>query len=174
MRLYVRDLRAPESGRGVVLADRGHSWDVFFETGHRRQVDKASATVERVAGPTDSALLNAAALVPLDRWARAHHSVYVVELDREAAREEAFAQANPDMVDGAPCVYVGLTGLTPEARFRNHRKGRKAARIVEKYGRRLLPGLYRLYNPVPFEVGKVLEPWLAARLRERRFGVWQN
>jgi hypothetical protein len=82
--------------------------------------------------------------------------------------------ANPEMIPGGLCLYVGLTGLSPQKRFHNHRRGHKAARIVRRHGRRLLPAFYRQYNPVPFEVGKVLEPWLAARLRERRFGVWQN
>lgn len=99
--------------------------------------------------------MSAAAATPIRRWARAHHNVY-------------------EMIPGGLCLYVGLTGLSPEKRFRNHRRGHKAARIVRRHGRRLLPAYYRQYNPVPFEVGRVLEPWLAARLRERRFGVWQN
>jgi len=92
----------------------------------------------------------------------------------EAAKDPDFAAANPEMIPGGLCLYVGLTGLSPERRFRNHRRGHKSARIVRRHGRRLLPAYYRQYNPVPFEVGRVLEPWLAARLRERRFGVWQN
>jgi hypothetical protein len=50
-------------------------------------------------------------------------------------------------------LYVGLTGLSPEKRFRNHRRGHKAARIVRRHGRRLLPAYYRTMQPVPFEVG---------------------
>jgi hypothetical protein len=97
-----------------------------------------------------------------------------VELEAAAADDPEFVAANPEMIPGGLCLYVGLTGLSPQKRFRNHRRGHKAARIVRRHGRRLLPAFYRQYNPVPFEVGKVLEPWLAARLRERRFGVWQN
>ena len=147
---------------------------MFVESGHRREVDGASSALETVELAQPGALLLAAAAVPFASWASAHHSVYVVELDGAAAAEASFAAANPAMVPGAPCLYVGLTGLSPERRFRNHRRGRKAAAIVRRHGKRLLPALYRHYNPVPYDVGKVLEPWLAAQLRARRFGVWQN
>ena len=172
--VYLKDPRTPEWGIGLVLRESREAWDVFFESGRRRSVPKATCGVEIVDGPSPSALLSAAAAIPFGRWARAHHNVYVVELDAEAAEDPEFAAANPDMIPGGLCLYVGLTGLSPEKRFRNHRRGYKAARIVRRHGRRLLPAYYRQYNPVPFEVGRVLEPWLAARLRERRFGVWQN
>jgi hypothetical protein len=171
---YVRDPRSPESGVGIVLEERRDSWDVFFESGLRRLVPKGTAGVEVVDLARPNALLSAAAAVPFARWAAARHNVYVIELDAAAAQERGFREANPEMLAGALCLYVGLTGLSPQRRFRNHRRGHKAARIVRRHGLRLLPLYYRQYNPVPFEVGAVMEPWLAARLRERRFGVWQN
>jgi hypothetical protein len=172
--VYLKDPRTPEWGTGLVLADRGDAWDVFFECGRRRPVPKATFGVEMVELSAPNALLAAAAAVPFGRWARAHHSVYVVELDAAAADDPEFVSANPEMIAGGLCLYVGLTGLSPAKRFRNHRRGHKAARMVRRYGRRLLPAYYQHHNPVPYEVGKVLEPWLADRLRERRFGVWQN
>jgi predicted GIY-YIG superfamily endonuclease len=36
--------------------------------------------------------------------------------------------------DGKAGYYVGMTGLSPEQRFQNHKNGRKAARIVKKHG----------------------------------------
>jgi hypothetical protein len=171
---YVRDPRSPESGVGVVLRERPDSWDVFFESGVRRLVSKGTAGVEPVELASPSALLVVAAVVPIDTWTRAHHSVYVVELDQAAGEDREFRAVNPERIAGGLCLYVGLTGLSPQKRFRNHLRGHKAARIVRRHGLRLLPLYYRQYNPVPFEVGAVLEPWLAARLRERRFGVWQN
>jgi hypothetical protein len=174
-RLYVRDPHAPEWGLGLVIADGGDAWDVFFESGRRRAVGKSHAMLARPTRAEDvPELLAAAAAVRPPSWARAHHSVYVVELEPAASADDEFSAANPDMIAGGPCFYVGLTGLSPEHRFENHRRGRKSARIVRRFGVRLLPALYRHHNPVPFEVGRVLEPWLAARLRERRFGVWQN
>jgi hypothetical protein len=172
--VYVKDPRTPEWGIGVVLRDLGDGWDVFFEAGRRREVSKSVKGVEIVEMSVPGPLLAAAAATPAACWARPHHNVYVIELDAAAATDSDFVAANPDMVPGGLCLYVGLTGLSPEKRFRNHRRGHQAARIVRRHGRRLLPAYYRHYNPVPYEVGHVLEPWLAARLRERRFGVWQN
>ena len=157
-----------------MLGESRDGWDVFFQSGRRRLVPRATSGVEIVDLSSPNPLLSAAAATPIRRWTRAHHNVYVVELDPEAAEDPEFAAANPEMIPGGLCLYVGLTGLSPEKRFRNHRRGHKAARIVCRHGRRLLPAYYRQYNPVPFEVGRVLEPWLAARLRDRRFGVWQN
>ena len=49
------------------------------------------------------------------RRARAHHhSVYVVELSSEVLNEPRFRRANQDYRLGFPCVYVGMTGLSPE------------------------------------------------------------
>ena len=47
------------------------------------------------------------------------------------------------------CVYVGMTGLTPEERFQKHLRGEKDAWFVHKYGQRLLPEVrpFRLGSP---------------------------
>jgi hypothetical protein len=39
---------------------------------------------------------------------------------------------------------------------------------------RLLPDLYARFNPMPFAVGAVFEPYLAEALRRAGHGVWQN
>jgi hypothetical protein len=46
-----------------------------------------------------------------------HHSVYVVELALDVLDEPRFRKANPDYNYGKPCVYVGMTGLSPDVRF---------------------------------------------------------
>ena len=89
----------------------------------------------------------------------AHHSVYVVYL------------RNP-RGDGRPGYYVGMTGLTPEERFRNHKSGRKAARIVKRFGERLVPRLYAHLNPMPYAKAKTMEVWLADSLRKRGYQVF--
>ena len=89
----------------------------------------------------------------------AHHSVYVVYL------------RNP-RGDGRPGYYVGMTGLTPEERFRNHKTGRKAARIVKRFGERLVPRLYAHLNPMPYAKAKTMEVWLADSLRKRGYQVF--
>ena len=80
-----------------------------------------------------------------------HHNVYVVLLDPAAGRLRAVLAANPGRDPTKPCVYVGMTGLTPKERFANHKAGIKAASVVTRYGIRLLPELCAHLNPMPFE-----------------------
>ena len=70
-----------------------------------------------------------------------HHNVYVVLLDPAAGRLRNVRAANPKRDRKKPCVYVGMTGLTPEERFANHKAGTKAAWVVKRHGIRLLPEL---------------------------------
>lgn len=95
--------------------------------------------------------------MPISR--KGHHHVYVVYL------------RNP-MGDGRAGYYVGMTGLTPEQRFDNHRKGIKAARVVRKYGERLVPKLYAHLNPMPYKDAVEMEGKLAASLRKRGYVVF--
>ncbi len=106
--------------------------------------------------------------------AKHRHHVYVVELSPEVLQEARFRKANPDYDAMKPCVYVGMTGLTPEARFAKHKQGVKANRYVERYGLRLLPKLYAYANPMPYEAAREMEVELAIGLREEGYGVWQG
>lgn len=106
------------------------------------------------------------------RPAHRHH-VYVVELDDRVWNEGRFRRANPDHELGKPFVYVGMTGLDPDLRFDRHKAGVQANAFVQKYGVRLLPDLYEVYNPMPYEAAREMEVELAIALRERGFGVWQ-
>jgi hypothetical protein len=56
---------------------------------------------------------------------RETHRVYVIELDPAVLEEKRFRERNPQHRPGVPCVYVGMTGLTVEQRFENHRRGHK-------------------------------------------------
>ena len=103
-----------------------------------------------------------------------HHSVYVVELSPDVLYEPRFRKANPDYQLGKPCVYVGMTGLTPDERFDKHKAGIKANRFVQRYGQRLLPSLYEVYNPMPYEGAQEMEVELGIALREEGYGVWQG
>jgi hypothetical protein len=102
------------------------------------------------------------------------HCVYVVELSRAVLYEHKFQKANVNYNPEMPCVYVGMTGLTPEERFAKHKAGIKANKYVEKYGVRLLPRLYAAYNPMPYEGAREMEVDLAISLREQGYGVWQG
>ena len=88
-----------------------------------------------------------------------HHSVYVVYL------------RNP-RGDGKAAYYVGMTGLTPERRFQNHKQGIKAAGVVRRFGERLVPRLYAHLNPMPYAKAQQMEVALAGSLRKRGFVVY--
>jgi len=91
--------------------------------------------------------------------ARPHHCVYVVYL------------RNPKG-DGRAGYYVGMTGLTPEQRFANHKAGVKAASVVKRFGERLVPKLYERLNPMPYEDAVEMERKLADQLRSRGYQVF--
>jgi hypothetical protein len=103
--------------------------------------------------------------------ASAHHSVYVVLLDPKVATLRKVQQLNPNRSALQPCVYVGLTGLTPAQRFANHQAGIKSAAVVKKYGIRLLPELYAHLNPMPYAAAVQMEMDLAADLRKLGYTV---
>ena len=105
---------------------------------------------------------------------RHHHNVYVVELSKDVLGEPRFRKANPDYDPAKPCVYVGMTGLSPDDRFDKHKAGIKSNKYVRLYGLRLLPELFEVYNPMPYEGAKEMEVELAIGLREEGYGVWQG
>jgi predicted GIY-YIG superfamily endonuclease len=90
---------------------------------------------------------------------RNHHSVYVVYLRDPKG-------------DGQAGYYVGMTGLSPEQRFDNHKKGIKAARVVKRCGERLVPRLYAHLNPMPYARALEMEGMLAESLRKRGYVVF--
>lgn len=105
---------------------------------------------------------------------RHHHHVYVVELADQVWNEASFRRANPDHELGKPLVYVGMTGLDPDVRFDRHKAGWQANRFVQRYGLRLLPKVYEVYNPMPYEAAREMEVELAIGLREDGWAVWQS
>ena len=100
-----------------------------------------------------------------------HHSVYVVLLDPAVGRVRKVRAENPKRDRKKPCVYVGMTGLTPEERFANHKAGTKAAWVVKRYGLRVLPELYKHLNPMPYEAAAQMEKDLAEDLRRAGYTV---
>ena len=101
-------------------------------------------------------------------------SVYVVRLDTAVLRHRGFRAANPAYADGAPCVYVGATGITPEQRFANHKAGHKANWYAQTYGETLIADLYTHLNPMTYQRALATEIALADELRREGWGVWQN
>ena len=100
-----------------------------------------------------------------------HHHVYVVLLDPAARSLPSVRAANRGRDPEKPCVYVGMTGLTPEERFANHRAGIKSAYVVRRFGVRLMPELFEHLNPMPFEAAAEMEVDLAEDLRRAGYTV---
>jgi hypothetical protein len=106
-----------------------------------------------------------------EKSAAFHHCVYVVLLDARAAKLSSVRQENPNHDPAKPCIYVGMTGLTPEERFANHKAGLKAASVVKRYGIKLLPEFYECFNPMPFDAAVQMESELAEDLRAQGYAV---
>jgi hypothetical protein len=111
--------------------------------------------------------------MPSRRFAGHHYCVYVVELADAVWNEHRFRKANPNYELGKPFVYVGMTGIDPDLRFDRHKAGVQANRYVREFGVRLLPQLYEVYNPMPYDGARDMEIELAIGLREAGYGVWQ-
>ena len=104
---------------------------------------------------------------------RHHYHVYVVLLNPAVWSHARFRAANPDHEVGKPCVYVGMTGQDPDVRFDKHKAGIRANRFVQRYGERLMPALYEVFNPMPYDAARDMEIELAESLREQGYAVWQ-
>jgi hypothetical protein len=100
-----------------------------------------------------------------------HHNVYVVLLSKAALRDVSVLRRNPGRDPKKPAIYVGMTGLPVDHRFENHKNGYKSARLVKKYGLRLLPELYDYLNPMPYEHAAQMEKDLAEDLRRQGYAV---
>jgi len=100
-----------------------------------------------------------------------HHHVYVVLLSDGVRRLRKTRLENPNANPKLPCLYVGMTGLSPEERFANHKAGVKSAYAVKRFGLRLLPELFAHLNPMPFEAAAQMEIDLAADLRRAGYTV---
>jgi hypothetical protein len=105
------------------------------------------------------------------QFAEQHHNVYVVLLDSAVGKIRKVRAENSNRDRKKPCVYVGMTGLTPQERFANHKVGVKAASVVRRYGIRLLPEFYAHLNPMPFEAAAQMEKDLAEDLRKAGYTV---
>jgi hypothetical protein len=100
-----------------------------------------------------------------------HHNVYVVLLSDAVAKHPSTLRLNPKRDPLKPCVYVGMTGIPVDHRFKNHKNGYKSAWVVRKYGVRLMPELYEHLNPMPFEAAVQMELELAEDLRALGYTV---
>jgi hypothetical protein len=81
------------------------------------------------------------------------------------------SRLNPNRDPAKPAVYVGMSGLPVEHRLQNHLNGYKSARVVEKYGLKLLPDLFQHLNPMPFDAAVQMEKDLTEDLRAEGYTV---
>ena len=90
---------------------------------------------------------------------RNHHRVYVVRLAHPRAK-------------GRQAYYVGMTGLSIEERFANHKRGYKSAHVVRKYGVELAHEWYEDIPAMPYAEAALAEPTLADDLRDLGYLVF--
>lgn len=110
------------------------------------------------------------------------YHVYVIELSKRVFTENTkFRTANPQFNGVLECLYVGMTSVDPEQRFRQHRLGELsmkghslASKIVKEYGMYLRPSLYRHMQPRTRAEALRMEAQLAATLKRQRYAVWYN
>jgi hypothetical protein len=102
-----------------------------------------------------------------------NHNVYVIELQPEALKHKKFKYQRDKLGPDGRCFYVGMTGLSLEERFKNHKKGYKSNKLVQKYGLYLRPKIFEKYNPMTQDEASRMEVWLARRLRKKGHAVHQ-
>ena len=108
------------------------------------------------------------------RQRRDRHHVYVIELAADVLQHHKFRAANPHRNSAKCCLYVGMTGLTPDIRFERHKAGVKDNSYVRLYGLKLRPDLYAELNPLPYKEAQRMEKVLARELRNDGYAVWQK
>lgn len=102
------------------------------------------------------------------------YTIYVIRLKRTVLQDRRFISRNPDYIEGRPCVYVGVTYLLCDERFKQHKEGTHAARIARKFGKRCVDDLSRRTRPISRRHALSREATLAATLKKKGWGVWSN
>lgn len=88
--------------------------------------------------------------------------------------DPAFIAKNPQYVPGSPAYYVGMTSLSPEERFLEHKHGIKnVSRIAHEFGRCLRMDLVPDRKPTRRKWAMNFEKRVARDLRAKGFGAWQ-
>lgn len=169
----VRHEDYPQWGRGYVIRANKTSSEVFFMWGGKRRIDARQPLEPSPARGVEAEFFTLCAGLSARSWSRGRHSVYAIELDRGVWKHRAFRARNPGGAAGG-CLYIGVTGLTPEERFERHRMGMQSGRFVRAHGRRLRLDLVEGFTRLPYRIAARMEPKLAAWLRAQGFAVWQN
>lgn len=100
-------------------------------------------------------------------------NLYVITLDPEVLWLREFRQANPNYVEGMPCVYVGMTVHEPGVRFEQHMLGYRSSKYPHRYGVELAQELLEGFDGEGL-TDTERESALADWLRRQGCAVWQN
>ena len=74
---------------------------------------------------------------------------------------------------GVNVTSAGAPGESSREMNRPGKAGIQSNAFVREFGLRLLPELYEIFNPLPYEGACAMEVELAIGLREAGYGVWQ-
>ncbi len=163
----------PQWGHGYVIRATRSSSDIFFRWGGKRRIPAGDPIALSRATGVEADLFALCAGLSARSWSRGRHSLYAIELDPAVWKIRAFRDRNPGGAEGG-CLYIGVTGLTPEERFERHREGTQSGRFVRTHGVRLRLDLVEGFSRLPYRIAACMEPKLAAWLRAQGFAVWQN
>lgn len=97
--------------------------------------------------------------------------IYIVLLDEYVGTLPQMQRRNPRRKRSKPFVYVGLTPLRVDRRFDYRKAANKTEWRVQHYGVRLMPELYKHFNPMMPEKALQAARKLADHLRAKGFGV---
>jgi hypothetical protein len=100
-------------------------------------------------------------------------NLYIITLMPEVLERRDFRAANPDYVEGMPCLYVGSTVHDPGDRFEQHMAGYRSSRYPKHYGVELAQDLLDGFDDAGLREDQ-REAALADWLRRQGCAVWQN
>jgi hypothetical protein len=104
---------------------------------------------------------------------RTRRKLYIITLIPEVLERRDFREANPDYLEGMPCLYVGITIHEPGDRFEQHMAGYRSSKYPKRYGVELALDLLDGFDDTGLREEE-REPALAEWLRRQGCAVWQN
>ena len=100
-------------------------------------------------------------------------NLYVITLHPAVLDCQEFRDANPNYVEGMPCVYVGLTIHEPGDRYEQHKTGYRSSKYPRRFGVELALDLIDGFDGSGLS-DEDRESALADWLRDQGYAVWQN
>ena len=100
-------------------------------------------------------------------------NLYVITLHPAVLACREFRDANPNYVEGMPCVYVGLTVHEPGDRYEQHKTGYRSSKYPRRFGVELALDLIDGFDGCGLP-DQEKESALADWLRAQGYAVWQN